>query len=131
MRKYSGNDDPHLHLKQYVTYMSATELTNAQIVKQFPMSLEGAIIQWYYTLDANVQQDWKELCSAFIKQYGLNSQFKVSLRELQNTTQESDEPFTNFLTREREKLVQIKCRPAESDQLIIAIEACIPPLANK
>ena len=29
MRKYSGNDDPHLHLKQYVTYMSATELTNA------------------------------------------------------------------------------------------------------
>ena len=31
--KYSGNDDPHLYLKQYVTYMSATELTNAQIVK--------------------------------------------------------------------------------------------------
>ena len=40
MRKYSGNDDPHLYLKQYVTYMSAIELTNAQIVKQFPMSLE-------------------------------------------------------------------------------------------
>ena len=33
MRKYSGNDDPHLHLKQYVTYMSATELTNARIFK--------------------------------------------------------------------------------------------------
>ena len=67
MRKYSKNDDPHLHLKQYVTYMSATELTNAQIIKQFPMSLEGAVIQWYYTLDAYVRQDWKELCSAFIK----------------------------------------------------------------
>ena len=67
MRKYSGNDNPRLHLKQYVTYMSATELTNAQIVKQFPMSLEGAVIQWYYTLDVHVQQDWKELCSAFIK----------------------------------------------------------------
>ena len=52
MRKYSGNDDPHLHLKQYVTYMSATELTNAQIVKKFQMSLEETIIQWYYTLDA-------------------------------------------------------------------------------
>ena len=33
MRKYSGNDNPHLHLKQYLTYMSTTELTNAQIVK--------------------------------------------------------------------------------------------------
>ena len=27
MRKYSGTDDPHLHLKQYVTYMKATGLT--------------------------------------------------------------------------------------------------------
>ena len=55
MRKYSGNDDPHLYLKQYVTYMSTMELTNAQIVKQFLMSLEGAVINWYYTLDAYVQ----------------------------------------------------------------------------
>ena len=67
MRKYSGNDDPHLHLKQYVTYMSATELINAQIIKQFPMSLEGAAIKWYYTLDAHVRRDLKELWSSFIK----------------------------------------------------------------
>ena len=33
MKKYSRTDDLHLHLKQYVTYLSATELTNAQIVK--------------------------------------------------------------------------------------------------
>ena len=29
MKKYLGTDDPHLHLKQNVTYLSATELTNA------------------------------------------------------------------------------------------------------
>ena len=28
-------------------------------------------------------------------------------------------------------MAQIKHKPAESDQLDIAIEACIPPLANK
>ena len=28
-------------------------------------------------------------------------------------------------------MAQIKHRSAESDQLIIAIEACIPPVANK
>ena len=44
MKKYTGTDYPHLHLKQYVTYMSATELTNVQIIKQFPLSLEGALI---------------------------------------------------------------------------------------
>ena len=41
-----------------------------------------------------------------------------------------DESFTSFLNRWREKLAQIKHRPAESDQLIIAIEVCIPPMAN-
>ena len=61
----------------------------------------------------------------------MNSQFEVSLRELQNTTQESDEPFIDFLTRWREKLAHIKHRPTESDQLDIAVEACIPSLASK
>ena len=45
--------------------------------------------------------------------------------------QESGEPFTYFLTRWRETLVHMKHRPAESNQLIIAIEVCIPPLASK
>ena len=33
MKKYSGTDNPHLHLKQYVTYMKTTELSKAQILK--------------------------------------------------------------------------------------------------
>ena len=33
MRKYSSTDDPHLHLKQYVTYMKPTRLSKAQIIK--------------------------------------------------------------------------------------------------
>ena len=82
MKKYFGTDDPHLYLKQYVIYMKATRLSNTQIIRQFPMSLEGAAIQWYYTLDAHIQQDWKKMCSTFIKQYRLNSQFEVSLQEL-------------------------------------------------
>ena len=32
MKKYAGTDDPHLNLKQYVTYMSTTKLTNTQII---------------------------------------------------------------------------------------------------
>ena len=45
MKKYSGIDDAHLHLKQYATYMKATGLSKAQITKQFPMSLEGTPIR--------------------------------------------------------------------------------------
>ena len=56
MKKYSSTYDPYLHLKQYVTYMKATGLFKAQIVKQFSLSLEGAVIKWYYTLDVHAQQ---------------------------------------------------------------------------
>ena len=84
IKKYTGTEDPHLHLKQYVTYLSTTELINAQILKQFPLSLEGAPIRWYYTLGPYVQGDWKDLYAAFIKQYGLNTPMDVSLRDLQN-----------------------------------------------
>ena len=67
MKKYSGIDNPHLHLKQYVTHMKATGLSKAQIIKQFLLSLEGAAIKWYYTLNAHIQQDWKELYFIFMK----------------------------------------------------------------
>ena len=67
MKKYFGTNDPHLHLKQYVIYMKATGFSKAQIIRQFPMSLEGVAINWYYTLYVHVQQDWKEMCSTFIK----------------------------------------------------------------
>ena len=54
MKKYSKIDDPHLYLKQYATYMKATGLSKTQITKQFPMSLEGTPIRWYYALDPHV-----------------------------------------------------------------------------
>ena len=54
MRKYSETDNPHLYLKQYVTYMKATGLTKVQIIKHFPISLEGTLIHWYYALKPHV-----------------------------------------------------------------------------
>ena len=99
MKKYSGIDDPYLYLKQYATYMKATGLLKAQITKQFPMSLEGTPIRWYYALDPHVQTDWNELCAVFMKKYSLNVQLDVSLRDLSNTKQRYNESFTEYLTR--------------------------------
>ena len=114
-----------------MTYLSATELTNAQIVKQFPLSLEGAPIRWYYNLESSVQVDWKELCAAFIQQYGLNTPMDVSLRDLQNMKQKFNESFSEYLTRWRGKMSLMKHRLAESDQLTIVIEGCVPMFSIK
>ena len=95
------------------------------------MSLEGTPIRWYYALDPHVQADWNELCTTFMKQYSLNVQLDVSLRDLQNTKQKYNESFAEYLTRWREKLGQMRHRPAETDQLIISMEGCIPVLSKK
>ena len=95
------------------------------------MSLEGTPICWYYTLETHIQSNWEELCAAFIKQYDLNIQLEVSLRELQNTKHKYSEPFVEYLTRWREKLGQMRHRPAEADQQIIAMEGYVPALSKK
>ena len=50
---------------------------------------------------------------------------------MQNIRQEPDESFTDFMNRWREKLALMKHKPTELDQLFIAVEACIPPIADK
>lgn len=131
MKKFTGIEDPHLHLKQYATHMRTTSLNRSQIIKQFSLSLEGALIIWYYSLEPHVQADWEELCAAFVKQYNLNIQMEASLRDLQNIRQKFNEPFADFLIRWRAKLALMKHRPSESDQLVIAIEGCVLPLSKK
>ena len=56
---------------------------------------------------------------------------EISLKDLQNTKQKFNESFSDYLNRWRGKLAQMRQRPAESDQLMIAIDGCIPPLARK
>ena len=78
-----------------------------------------------------MQSDWKELCTAFIKQYGLNAPMDVSLRDLQNTKQKFNESFAEYLIKWREKFSLMKHRPAESDQLKIVIKGCVLLLSRK
>ena len=64
-----------------------------------------------------------------MKQYGLNTPMDVSLRDLQNVRQKFNESFSEYLMRWRGKLSLIKQRPAESDQLTIVMEDCVPMLS--
>ena len=53
------------------------------------------------------------------------------MKDLQNTKQKFNESFSDYLTRWRGKLAQMRQRPAESDQLMLAIDGYILPLARK
>lgn len=44
MKKFNGNEDLKVHLKQYVVIIRTTQLSKSQIVKSFVLSLEGPIV---------------------------------------------------------------------------------------
>ena len=55
MAKFNGNGDPRVHLRQYVSMMSSTGLSQRQVQKMFGMSLEGAHVVWYHNLEKAVK----------------------------------------------------------------------------
>src|SRR3954453_16301576 len=55
----------------------------------------------------------------------------VGLRELENTTQNSDESFSDYLNRWRKKLIMIRNKPDEQELIKIFIRGTLPPFRNK
>ena len=72
-------------------------------------------MNWYNGLEKSIQADWKELCTAFLKQYEYNTKLKVSIGDLELTKQKSNESFSDFLTRFMNKIGLMKNKLAEKD----------------
>ena len=85
MMKFNGNGDPRVHLRQYVSIMSATGLSKRQVLKLFGMSLKGAPVAWYHNLEKKVKDDWRALAEAFLNQYVTDMEMDMSLYGLENT----------------------------------------------
>src|SRR3989449_2806416 len=55
----------------------------------------------------------------------------VGLRELETTVQKRDEPFVDYLTRWRKRLILIKNRPEESELIEMFIKGTLPEFRSK
>ncbi|GER45619.1 hydroxyethylthiazole kinase [Striga asiatica] len=51
----------------YVVAMHTTTLTKKQRISFFALFLEGAAMRWYYSLDAKIRDDWREMAEIFWK----------------------------------------------------------------
>ena len=65
MEKYDGSTDPRLHLMQVDIVLRAILLSPAQIVRAFPLTLEGVAMVWYQTLSFKIKNDIELLWAAF------------------------------------------------------------------
>ena len=117
--KFNGSGDPKLHLKQYITIMSATTLNAEQKLGLFPLTLEGVASDWYHALPTSAKSDWKTLNEAFRGHFSYNAALEVSLKDLEMTKQKDGETFSEFLIRWRNKAALMPNKPLERDQVRI------------
>ena len=129
--KFNGNGDPRVHLRQYVSVMSSVGLSQHQVQKMFGMSLEGAPVVWYHSLEKRVNEDWRELADAFLKQYVTDLEIDLSLRDLENVKQRPEESFKEYVDRWRGQLLKMQTRPSEKDQIKMIIKGTKPSIYGK
>ena len=111
--------------------MSATGLSKCQVLKMFGMSVEGAPVVWYHSLEKKVNDDWRALAEVFLNQYVTDMEMDMSLRDLENTKQGQGESFKEYVDRWRSQLLRIQTQPSEKDQIKIIVKGSKPSIYNK
>ena len=111
--------------------MSATGLSKRQVLKMFGMSLKEAPIVWYHSLEKKVKDDGRALAEAFLNQYVTDMEIDMSLRDLENTKQEQEESFKEYVDHWRSQLVRMQTRPSENDQIKMIVKGTKPSIYSK
>src|SRR3989441_10907811 len=129
--KFDGDGDPVVHLNQYALIAKLNRLSPQFMLDWFSTSLQGPALIWYHSLDKSKKSSWLELSKAFLDHFSFNTTLNVGLRELETTVQKRDEPFIDYLTRWRKRLILIKHRPDESELIEMFIKGTLPEFRNK
>jgi len=67
--KYKGTTCPKNHLKMYYRKMGAYSMDKKLFMHFFQDSLARAAVIWYTNLEASRIRTWKDLITAFLRQY--------------------------------------------------------------
>ena len=78
-----------------------------------------------------VKDDWRALAEAFLNQYVTDMEMDMSLRDLENTKQEQEESFKEYVDRWRSHLLRMQTRPLEKDQIKMIVKGTKPPIYSK
>ena len=71
--RYKGTTCPKNHLKMYCRKMGAHSRDEKLLMHFFHDSLAGAAVIWYTNQEASRIRTWKDLVTAFLRQYQYNS----------------------------------------------------------
>ena len=96
--------------------MRGMDLDKAQLIMLFPLSLSSVAHRWFVTLDASRRWTWEDLAHEFIRQFSFSTIIDVTRRELEAIRQVAHETTTSFISRWREKVIQMIDHPSERER---------------
>ena len=129
--KFNDTGDPRIHLRQYLTVMSIAKAPLSVITKLFVLSLEGTIVNWYYSLEKSIQANWSELFTAFLKHYESVTKLRTSVGDLELAKQRRNKSLSDSLIRFMNNADLIKNELIEEDEVGMIIWDILPNLVKR
>jgi len=105
--RYKGTTFPKNHLKMYCHKMGAYSRDEKLLMHFFQDSLAGAAVIWYTNLEASRIRTWKDLITAFLRQYQYNSDMAPDRTQLRNMIKRESESFKEYAQRWRDLAAQV------------------------
>ncbi|XP_028084192.1 uncharacterized protein LOC114285341 [Camellia sinensis] len=129
--RFDKSGDPIVHVHLFSDVLRPMSLTRAQKLSLFGRTLLDVAVIWYAKLEDSTKQNWKELSEGFVNQYSYNTQIKVTISELEATTQNPKEPFIDFVARWRAKAARMTNRASEKEQVRLVIQNLEPDMLQR
>ena len=91
----------------YCRRMGAYSTDEKLLMHFFQDSLAGAAVAWYTNLEASQIRSWKDLATAFIRQYQYNTDMAPDRNQLQSMTKWEHESIKEYAQRWRDLAAQV------------------------
>ncbi|KAG7552320.1 Retrotransposon gag domain [Arabidopsis thaliana x Arabidopsis arenosa] len=108
---YDGKGDPKNHLAAFQIAAGRIDLEpdeeDAGYCKLFSENLSGSALLWFTQLELGTIDSFKELSSAFLKQYSMFMEKATSDADLWNLTQGQNEQLRKYIAKFKEVIAKI------------------------
>ncbi len=105
-----------------VYQMGAYSADEKLLVHFFQDSLVGAAVAWYTNLEASQIRSWKDLATAFIRQYQYNTDMAPDRNQLQSMTKREHESIKEYAQRWRDLAAQVVPPMTEREMITIMVD---------
>ena len=115
--RYKGTTYPKNHLKMYCWKMGAYSRD-----KKLLMHFFQATVIWYTNIEASCICSWKDLITAFARQYQYNTDMAPDRTQLQNMSKQEHESFKEYAQRWRDLAAQVTPPMVEREMITMIVD---------